>query len=163
MRASVHRLGLLVGALGLAGCGTPGPLDTDPVAWQTATVSLAADDFWIVADGQSFPAPSVAVDVHSDPGEPASTTLEVTWRDHDREMRFLAYFSADETSWWSDEIRTYDAQASGEWLYYEGTFFKSPIGAPFHGNIDLTNASSDPFRGELHILGLTLSTTLTGR
>ncbi len=103
------------------------------------------------------------MDVHSDPGSPDYTTLELEWEENDREMRFYAYFSADAKSWWADEIRTYDGQVDADWLWYTGPFFKSPIGQPFKGDVDLMNDKSDRIRGEIHIHGLTLSTSLTGR
>lgn len=137
----------------------------NPVVWQTPTVSLTADDFWIVADGQRFAGTPVDFTIHSDPGDPTYTTLELVWTEHDVEMRLNIYFSADPTGWRSSEIRTYNAQPApaSDWLYYYGTFFASPIGAPFRGDIDLTNDPGDPYRGELHIHGLVLSTTLTGQ
>lgn len=133
-----------------------------PVAWQTPTVSLAAREFWIVADGQCFTTAGATVDVHSDPGNASYTSLELTWTEQSREMRYFIYFSADATSWWSSEMRTYNAQPNGDWLYYYGRFFNSLIGAPFTGDVDLTNAADDSIRGELHLHGLQLATKLTG-
>ena len=58
---------------------------------------------------------------------------------------------------------TYNGQQPySDWLYYYGKFFQSPIGHVFAGNLDLTNDPADTIRGELHLRGLTLSTTLTG-
>jgi hypothetical protein len=133
------------------------------VAWQTPTVTLRACDFAIVADGKRYTSAGATVDVHSDPGDPVYTTLELIWTENDREMRYFIYFSADATGWWSNEMRTYNGQLpNSDWLYYEGTFFKSPLGGTFVGDVDLQNEALDPFRGELHLHGLQLSTTLTG-
>jgi hypothetical protein len=135
----------------------------NPVAWQTPTVSLAADDFWIVANGTRFESKGAAVDVHSDPGDPTYTTLELRWGENGREMRFFIYFYApDATGWFSNEMRTYNNAPVSDWLMYRGTFFLSPIGSAFHGDLDLTNSPSDAIRGELHLHGLRLSTALTG-
>ena len=135
----------------------------NPVAWTTPTVSLTADDFWIVADGLRFTSKVAAVNVNSDPGVPFHTTLEITWTELGREMRFSIYLSSDSTSWWSDQMATYDAQTPyGSWLAYDGHFFKSAIGQAYRGDIDLTNDASEPIRGELHLHGLVLSTTLGG-
>jgi hypothetical protein len=30
-----------------------------------------------------------------------------------------------------------------KWLFYEGTFFKSPLGTPFVGNLDLPSTQSE--------------------
>lgn len=133
---------------------------TSPVAWKTETVSFVADDFWIIADGQRFSATGIDVSLHSDPGDPTYTTLEVIWMQNQREMRLNIYFHSDGTRWWSDEIRTYNAQISGDWLFYHRTFFESPVGVPFRGTIDVVNDPSDAIRGELHIHGLVLATTL---
>jgi hypothetical protein len=133
-----------------------------PIAWQTSTVKVEASEFWIVADGQRFDDPA-GVNLHSDPGSGTYTTLELIWNELGREMRLNIYFAADPSGWWSNEVRTYNGQTGlPDWLYYKGTFFKSSIGSPFRGDIDLTNAADDPYRGELHLHGLELSTTLDG-
>jgi hypothetical protein len=170
--------GVVAGLLGMAalavtaGCSSqaspagpgsgPGPTSTtsaNPVAWSTSTVSLTASDFWIVADGQTYLANPNAVDVHSDPGDSMYTTLELVWTEHGREMRFFTYFYSDGTSsWWSNEMRTYNGQASSDWLFYTGMFFQSPYGSAFKGDVDLTNDASDAIRGELHLHGVVLMT-----
>lgn len=135
-----------------------------PVSWQTSTVSLKAAGFWIVADGRCYTSASASVNVHSDPGDSTYTTLELTWTENNREMRYFIYFYADGNGWWSNEMRTYNGQQPyGDWLYYYGRFFQSPIGQVFAGNLDLTNDPADTIRGELHLYGLTLSTTLKGK
>lgn len=124
---------------------------------------MAADDFWIVANGTRFEGKDPAIDVHSDPGDPTYTSLELRWEEHGREMRFFIYlYAPDATGWFSNEMRTYNNEAVSDWLTYRGTFFLSPIGSAFHGDLDLTNSPSDATRGELHLHGLTLTTTLTG-
>jgi hypothetical protein len=137
---------------------------SNAVSWKTDTVSLSADDFWIVADGQKYTSRGATVDVHSDPGWGSYTTLELTWQENAREMRFFLYFSADATGWQVDEMRTYNGQTGydADWLYYEGPLFRSPLGATFAGDVDLNNSPSDTLRGELHLRGLRLSTTLNG-
>lgn len=143
--------------------GGAGEVSANPISWHTSTVSLTAADFWIIADGQRYTSKGATVDVHSDPGDPTYTSLELTWTERGREMRFFTYFYApDTTGWFSNEMRTYDGQVAPDWLFYKGTFFKSAIGAPFHGDLDLTNDPSDAIRGELHLHGVTLSTALTG-
>ena len=135
----------------------------NPVAWTTPSVTLAAADFWIIADGERYGDDRAELEVHSDLGSPTYTTLELVWREREREMRFFIYLYADPTSWWSAEMRTYDGQPAGDWLFYNGAlFFKSPIGQVYRHDVDLTNQTSDEFRGELHLHGLALSTTLRG-
>jgi hypothetical protein len=159
--------------LWLIGCGfgvgcssTAGMLadggQKNPVSWMTETVTLTASDFWIVADGQVYGKDRAGLDIHSDPGSPTYTTLELTWTERGNPMRFFIYLHADPSHWWSDEMRTYDGQSDGDWLFYRGTYFSAPIGQTFHGDLDLTNAAEDQFRGELHLHGLALSTTMRG-
>jgi hypothetical protein len=78
-------------------------------------------------------------------------------------MQLNIYFHADTSAWWSNEMRTNDGgKREANWLYYYGNYFVTPIGEAFRGDIDLTNDPADRIRGELHLRGLTLSTTLTG-
>jgi hypothetical protein len=153
-------------ALGSGGFATvvaPSDCAAGPVSFKTATVSLQALQFWIVADGKCYTSAPAKVQVHSDPGGGTYTTLELTWNENNREMRYFIYFTADRAGWWSAEMRTYNGQQPySDWLYYYGTFFKATIGQPFVGDIDLVNDPQDKIRGELHLHGLTLSTTLTG-
>ena len=133
------------------------------MAWQTSTVSLQAEAFWIVADGQCYTSRGTAVQVHSDPGHSRYTTLELIWTERGREMRWFIYLEANASGWWSEEMRTYDGQLPySDWLYYYGRFFASPIGQAFRGDIAFTNDPQDEIRGELHLQGLTLSTTMSG-
>ncbi len=146
------------GSVGGVACNAP------PVAWQTGTVSLKADAFWIVADGQCYTSRGLPVQVHSDPGWSQYTSLELVWTELGREMRFFIYLYANPASWWSDEMRTYDGQMPySDWLFYYGEFFTSPIGQAWSGDLDLVNDAQDQIRGELHLRGLTLSTTMTGK
>jgi hypothetical protein len=152
------------GASGSAGATGGVTCAAQAVTWKTNTVSLEADAFWIVADGKCFDTGNARLQVHSDPGWSQYTTLELTWDELDREMRWFVYFKADASGWWSEEMRTYDGQQPhSDWLFYYGTFFKSPIGQAFHGDIDLANDAGDAIRGELHVHGMTLSTTLSGK
>ena len=151
------------GTGGAPAASTPANCTPIPVSWQTSTVSLKAAAFWIVADGKCYTSASAVVNVHSDPGDPSYTTLELIWTENNREMRYFIYFQSDGKTWSSNEMRTYNGQQPySDWLYYYGKFFPSPIGHAFTGNIDLTNDPADTIRGELHLHGLTLSTTLTG-
>ena len=148
---------------GTAGLAGPTTCTPNPVSWKTSTVSLKAAEFWIVADGKCYTSASAVVSVHSDPGSSSYTTLELTWTEKSREMRYFIYFQSDGKTWSSNEMRTYNGQQPySDWLFYDGNFFQSPIGKAFTGNVDLTNDPADTIRGELHLHGLTLSTTLTG-
>ncbi|MBN1681395.1 MAG: discoidin domain-containing protein [Anaerolineae bacterium] len=101
------------------------------VNWQTETVSLTADNFYITAGGQIFTAAVDGVDVSGDPGDEAYTTLEVTWQEYGVPMRLYMYFESDGTIWQAFEMRTYDGSPDGEWITYEGDTFTTPLGQAY--------------------------------
>jgi hypothetical protein len=128
-----------------------------PVSWQSENdlVQFKADDFLIEANGKTFKAQNTPVAVDSDPGSAVYWTLEVTWQEHGVEMRMFIYFASDGRDWWATEIRTYDGQANGDWIFYRGTYFESPLGRPFVGDLDLTDKATGD---ALHVHGLRLET-----
>jgi hypothetical protein len=140
------------GALGL-----PGDEAADHVHFVTPQVSFNAESVHIDANGMQFSPPSSA-SVNSDPGTPTYWTLELIWPEHGVEMRMFVYFTSDGRDWWANEIRTYNGRAgdAADWTYYRGSFFRSPIGRPFVGDLNLTDTTSG---NALHLNGLTLSTT----
>jgi hypothetical protein len=116
--------------------------------FKTSTVQLEAESVEVETAGRSF-VPPAGVDVNSDPGTPNEyTTLELEWADDGTPMRINMYFTSDGTDWWANELRTYDGSASGEWIEMQGEYFRSPLEAAFHGDLDA---------GPLHIRGMTLS------
>ena len=76
-------------------------------------------------------------------------------------MRLQFYFTGNRTHWWVDEIRTFNGQDPGNWIYYTGTFFKTPRNHTFTGDVALTSQSeqqrgNEQSAGELHITNLHL-------
>ena len=130
------------------------------VSWKTDVVSLECADFYIVADGQTFYADVDQVDVHSDPGDEGYCTLELIWQENGVEMRLNMYFKADAQKWWSDEIRTYDGQVNGDWIYYTGTFFESALGEAFSGSLEIPSGSAT---SRVHFGELNLQAFLSAR
>jgi hypothetical protein len=128
-----------------------------PVFWQSENnlVQFKANDFLIEANGKTFTAQNTPVAIDSDPGSATYWTLEVTWQEHGVEMRMFIYFASDGRDWWATEIRTYDGQADGDWIYYRGIYFESPLGRPFVGDLDLTDKATGD---ALHVHGLRLET-----
>lgn len=127
----------------------------NPVSWNTDAVHLTADDFSIQADGKTYLANVSNIDVGG-----SSSTLELIWTEHDTDMRLFVYFEANSTDWWSDEVRTYDGAMNDgtRWIYYTGEFFKSSLGVPFQGDVDLVSSGSDNgITGQLHFKNLRLS------
>ena len=122
---------------------------------ETRQVTLAADAISIDVGGKRF-VTTQPLEAHSDPGMPNEyTTLELTWREHGVEMRMNIYFTSDGREWWSKEIRTYDGNAQGEWITYEGDYFRSPLGTAFTGDVDV-EASSDRATGRLRMVNVRL-------
>lgn len=156
------------GALGVGGQrggpGDPGAIGDAAnfqIAWKTEVVSLTAREFSIEAGGRTFRAANVKVDLNSDPGDATYRTLEATWQEHGVEMRLNLYFGGDAIASWVDEIRIYNGATRGEWLYARGTFFKTPLGAGWTGDQDITMTDDDGVGGtpaQVHFAGLTLTT-----
>lgn len=157
---------LLLVALGSGVLGTgSSPNGTtvagNPIHWATDVVDLKAADFWIEANGQRFRAAAVPASVYSDPGNPTSRTFEVEWTEHGVPMWFYLYLGGDDTSWWVREIRTRDGHLNADWAALRGVWFKSPLGAAWTGDLDVTltdvaAAGSTPTR--VHLAGATLTT-----
>ena len=76
----------------------------------------------------------------SDPGTLTSRTLEATWKENGVEMRMNIYFTGDSGATWADEVRIYDGEVAGDWLTARGIFFKTPLGAAWTGDEDITVA-----------------------
>lgn len=152
----------LVVALALTGCAgdaTGGSMNH--VLWDTGSVRLEADDFYIEAAGVLYRAAVPGVLVGGNPGNSTFRTLELEWTEHGTDMRLYIYFEADAATWSSYEIRTYDGAPSSDgtrWVYYYGPFFESAVGSQFVGDVDLTSDGSDNgVVGRLHFTNLRLS------
>lgn len=129
---------------------TPTPMPGEnQISWITNTVSLRADDFRLTASGGEYLDNTPDVTVHSDPGNLQYTTLEVTWTERNVEMRLYMYFHANQNQWWASEIRTYNGNASGDWIYYTGPFFTTPLGQSFSGNIVLNSDPDQTIKGTI--------------
>ncbi|MEO7837047.1 MAG: hypothetical protein ABIS21_05345 [Acidimicrobiales bacterium] len=118
---------------------------------ETNQVSLSAASVLIEAGGRTF-LTSAPIIVHGDPGTRNEyTTLELTWHENGVEMRLNIYFTSDGHEWWSDKIWTYDGQAEGKWIMYDGDYFRSSLGTPFTGDLDISAGT-----GRLHITKMQL-------
>jgi hypothetical protein len=146
-------------------CKRESPISIDeetlnPVSWKTSRVSLKADHFFIIADGDTFYSTDDELEVDSDPGDSGYCTLEVTWIEKEVEMRLYIYFYSDGTYWWSNEFRTYNGKENGDWIYYYGTFFKSKLGTPFTGSVEIESDSSNYYKRKVHFTNLRLQAFL---
>ena len=113
------------------------PVPPGALKFATGQVSMIVAELVIEAGGERF-VTAGPVTTHSDPGVlNAYTTLELTWTEHGREMRLFLYFMSDGVDWWANEIRTYDGAPRGSWVSYIGEFFRTPLGRPFTGDVDM--------------------------
>ena len=127
------------------------------VSFGTPQVSLDADDFYLIINGQKFAPYFKDVQVHSDPGNPNYTTLELTWYENGIEMRMYIYFKSDGTNWWSEEVRTYNGNSPGDWIYYYGKFFESQLGKAYmNPTVDLVASPNNSYMGSIHFQNLWL-------
>jgi hypothetical protein len=91
------------------------------VSFATPYVQLSADNFYIDINGTKFTSKDANVSVHSDPGSDNYTTLELTWNESNVPMRMYIYFSYSPGDFWKvTELRTYNGDTNGNWLYYDG-------------------------------------------
>lgn len=143
---------LVVGGIALATRDTgadvgTGSATTGEFHFATPQVQLDAASVEVDAGGRTFVPPADTM-VNSDPGTMNEyTTLELEWDAQGVPMRIYIYFASDGTDWWATEIRTYDGSPGGEWIEMPGEYFRSPLGAAYTGDLDLS---------ALHIHGLTL-------
>lgn len=130
------------------------PSDASPSAtpaflWDSGIVRLTADDARITAGGREYLVDPGHITVHSAAGDETHQTLELEWREHDREMRLYLYFEADGDQWWLERVQTRDGREPAEWLTYPGPLLRAPLGQPFTGGIERTSPDGqDGFRLE---------------
>lgn len=140
----------------------------NPINWQTETVHLQADDFYLIADGKRYTGNVADFSLHSDPGSDTYTTLEATWHEKGVEMRFYLYFYADgniatgsattPSSWGVTEMRTYNGQPQGDWLYYPYKTSLAWVGNSSRTNtLNLTSKRGEQYMGELHFRNLEIT------
>jgi hypothetical protein len=154
--------GVIGGAGGRAGA-TPGPSDgaaaanavPNQITWKTEVALLAAQGFSVQAGDKTFTGPA-PVKVVSDPGDATYRTLEATWQENGVEMRLNIYFAGDAQASWAEEVWIYDGEVAGKWLTARGTFFKTPLGAAWAGDQDITFQDPSGLPARLHLGGLTL-------
>lgn len=123
----------------------PTPIAT-PISWKTETVTLTADNFYIIANGKRYGTKMTGLVVTSDPGNNRYTTLEATWKEKSVEMRLNIYFRVLNGKWTVSEARTYNGNKKGDWIYYKG-FDGAKLGSALTRkstflNSDLSNNSN---------------------
>ena len=125
-----------------------------PYSWSTGSVEFAADSFVITIGDREFQPVLSTLEINGYWGDEGSSTLELTWFDNGVEMRVNVYFEADAMTWWSDEVRTYDGQPNGDWVYhYHERLFDQPLGSAFQGDIILQGVTRSGEIAKLAISG----------
>jgi hypothetical protein len=140
----------------VAPASQPQDTATDPVfVFRTPQVAFTADTVTIEVGGRTF-SPVGDVAVQGLTGEwQRDATIELEWFEQGVGMRLYAYLHSDGVEWWADELRTADGSTGGQWAFYRGDFFRSPLGQPWIGDLDVT-AGEDGVTGRLQITGLEL-------
>lgn len=134
---------------------TPPNPDKNPINWITNRVSLSADNFYLEANGKKYYANTGNLSLHSDPGSNTYTTLEAQWTENDVEMRLYIYFNANTQKWWSPEMRTYNGEVQGDWIYYYGKFFENTLGSRYtSSSIFFTSSAPQSSPGTIHFENL---------
>jgi len=91
----------------------------NPVIWKTEYNEFSSSDFYIQI-GERYFFGTNNVNVSSDPGV-EKTTLELTWKESNIEMRLYLYFEKIENGMWQMyDLRTYNSSGS-DWIYYSTT------------------------------------------
>lgn len=93
----------------------------NPIVWKTNFAKLSASDFYIRI-GNVYYYGAEPIRVSSDPGNDKYTTLEVTWNEKNVEMRMFMYFQKrSDGEWEMYDLRTYNGNKNGDWIYYNKT------------------------------------------
>lgn len=114
------------------------------VHWDTPQVHLEGSQFSIMTVGKTGANDFVGNDpkmvLHSDPGDAKYQTLELEWHELGVVQRWYIYFASDGKDWWATEMRTYDGSPGGDWVYFVGERFRTPLGSAWSGDLDVTNS-----------------------
>lgn len=106
-------------------------------SFSTPTVRMSADLFEIETLGKKFSPPIGAV-AHSNPGSWNSyTPVEITWQEHGVKMTAQIQFRSDGVEWWADDILVYTGPKEDDFVRAPGEYFRSPLGTPFKGDLEL--------------------------
>lgn len=99
---------------------SPTPSFNSPEKWGTRYAKLYSSAFSIRIGDQTFIGKE-PIEVSSDSGI-EQQTLEVKWYENNVEMRMYMYFRKKGSSEWElYELRTYNGQQQGDWIYYDVT------------------------------------------
>ncbi|MBI3385002.1 hypothetical protein HY030_02300 [Candidatus Gottesmanbacteria bacterium] len=103
------------------------------INWSTSYAKLSASDFYIRIGDKKFYGKDATL--NSSPGN-YYTTLEATWHENDVEMRMNMYFQkfVDTGMWEMFELRTYNGNNPGDWIYYKDSHGNKVTSTPGYHN-----------------------------
>jgi hypothetical protein len=112
------------------------------VQWDTPQVHLNGTGFSIITTGATgvhdFVGKDPKISLHSDPGDAKYQTLELEWQEGGVPQRWFIYFASDGKDWWATEMRTRDGSSDGQWVFFKGERFRTPLGSAWSGDLDVT-------------------------
>lgn len=105
----------------------------NPISWSTSYAAFKSGNFYIRIGDKKFYGKE-PVRITSDPGADA-TTLESTWNENGVEMRMYMYFKKIANGEWEMyELRTYNGQQNGDWIYYKDSIGNRTNSIPGYHN-----------------------------
>lgn len=142
----------------------PLPPSASPINWKTPYAMLQAEKLTITANGKVFTVnPSGPLALTSDPtdsGDQNYTTLEAIWQENGVEMRMFIYFRADLGIWRATELRIYNGNTQGDWIYFTGpNLIQAPLSQAYT-NPSYTLTSSENGIGEISFKNLRIQAFL---
>lgn len=103
------------------------------INWSTPYAALKSDNFYIRIGDKKFYGKE-PVEIHSDPGT-NKTTLEAIWNENGLEMRMFMYFQkTDNGEWEMYELRSYNGEQQGDWIYYKDSLGNRVYSVPGYHN-----------------------------
>lgn len=88
------------------------------ISWGTPYAKLSSENFYIKIGDKKFFGKD-PIKISSDPGT-EKTTLEAMWQENGVEMRLFMYFrKVGGNMWEMYELRSYNGQERGDWIYYK--------------------------------------------
>jgi len=103
------------------------------INWSTSYASLKSDNFYIRIGDKKFYGKE-PIKIQSNPGTD-KTTLEATWNENGLEMRMFMYFQkTDNGEWEMYELRSYNGEQQGDWIYYKDSLGNGVSSIPGYHN-----------------------------
>lgn len=135
------------------------PPTVTPINWSVGTISITADNFYIISNGKRYDGNS-NINVNPGPSGPAAQGIEIASNQYGDELKLQIMFRKDPNNytWWADHIAFINSNYASYVSSYDGTFFRSLLGQPFvdSGNVAMIvrNPNDGQQVAELHYTNL---------